>query len=130
MIGLLVLDHHSYWTTLGATIKFGSIAFVLVVGAALYMHSKVFYFTTFAIFLAFAPQIILSVADSQAQGICMDMGRNGPCSFWVFLWLSIAMVEIVLVWVPIVGYVASSLRKQPNRTVEADAQKDPARGSP
>ena len=85
MIGLLILDHHSYWTDLGATLKFGGVALVLVAGVALFMYSRVFYFTTFWIPLAFVPQIILSAADAQTHRICMEIGRIIPCNVWHFL---------------------------------------------
>jgi len=130
MISLLVLDHHSYWTGLGAVLKFGGIALVVVLGVALFLYSRVYYFTTFWIPLAFVPQIILSATDTQTHRICMEVGRVIPCNGRHFLWLTIAMVEIALIWVPICGAMARAYRKQPNPTVELDARDGSARGSP
>ena len=137
MLSLIFLDHHSWWTSLGLAIKFGSIIAIVALGVASFLYSNpVFYFTTYWLLLVFTPQVILLVADDHTHNICMEFGRVMPCKnhLGVVFWLTIAMFEIVFIWIPLLGFAARAIRKsydsQFNPTVEADARKSDARGSP
>ena len=126
MLSLLLLDHQSWWTTLGLTIKFGSILIVVALGVVLIAYSNpVFYFTTYWLFFVFTPQIVLWQVDTQTRNICMEFGRIIPCNVWPFLWLTIAMIEIVFIWVPILGFAARTVRK--NSESQSNPTVDPTR---
>lgn len=135
MLSLVLLDHHSWWTSLGLVIKFASILAVVALGVALFLYSNpVFYFTTFWLLLVFTPQVILLEADYHTHNICMEIGRVVPCkNHWSVIWLTIAMFEIVFIWIPVLGFGARAIRKsydsQSTPTVESDARKSDTCGS-
>ncbi len=111
MISLFILDDASWWTGLGTALKFGSILIVVAGGISLFVYSRILYFAVFWL-LALIPQILILSVDSPTSRLCMEFGHIKPCTAWPIIWLTIAMVEITLAWVPVLGRIARAVHNE------------------
>ena len=100
MIGLLVLDHPSWWTTTGLLFKYAVIVVAVIAGALLFARSVATYFAAGSLIVVVAPLVAISLAQGPL-GLFSKQPRHEQ--IFIYVWLSLALVELFLIWVPLFG---------------------------
>ena len=116
MISLIIIDHQSWWTEAGSLIKYFSILLTVVAGIFIFIkYPKAYILGAFVLF--FIPHLAVNYSDKVVD-ICMEFGEVRKCSGWIHIWLSINMLELLIIWVPLTGIAFNKARpevKMPNK---------------
>lgn len=104
MLTFSIFDHLSYWSSLGLAVRYTGVALTVLIGVFVYRKTRVWYFFGMTWFLLFVPGMFVGIADFLApKAICMEMGGAITCNGWNYLWLTLTIPEVLLVWIPLIG---------------------------